>query len=62
MTTHDAAHRIVEIQGFLSNEILGPGRTANLFEEQRELWDEFFLGKPYEAVLEIADAPASGVL
>ena len=54
MTIAEAASRIVEIQGLLISRVLGTQRTSNLFEEQRELWDSYFLGKPYEHVRELA--------
>ena len=54
MSNTEAATRIVEIQAVLATEILGPAVTSNLFEEQRELWDEFFLGKPYELVFDLS--------
>lgn len=50
MSTAEAANRIVEIQSSLVSRVVGTRRTANLFEEQRELWDEYFPGKPYEQV------------
>jgi hypothetical protein len=45
-----AASRIVEIQGSLAQTLLGTETRKLLVEEQRELWDEHFLGKPFEDI------------
>ena len=53
LDAHSAAVRIVEIQG-LSEQVLGTERRSNLFEEQKMLWDDFFLGQPFEYVAGVA--------
>lgn len=50
MSQLEAAARIVRIQSELIESILGVPRRAELMCEQGALWDEHFLGRPYEEI------------
>jgi hypothetical protein len=50
MSTLEAAARIVEIQETLVDAFLGSEKRRELMSEQTELWDEEFLGCPYEQI------------
>ena len=52
MSKQFAATRIVEIQAELAEHFVGTPRRAELMFEQGVIWDEFFLGLPYELICE----------
>jgi hypothetical protein len=46
----ESAERIVELAGAMGDRALSPAARANLFAEQKRLWDRDFPATPYERI------------